>query len=64
MRLQGTTPWTNAEDEILKAAVMKYGLQQWGRTFAYYYFCSSFKMFTFMGSKIDLKSEWSPDLLK
>lgn len=23
--------WTNVEDEVLKVAVMKYGLQQWGR---------------------------------
>ena len=23
--------WKNAEDEILKAAVMKYGLNQWAR---------------------------------
>jgi pre-mRNA-splicing factor CDC5/CEF1 len=23
--------WKNSEDEILKAAIQKYGLQQWGR---------------------------------
>ncbi|KAF2433899.1 hypothetical protein EJ08DRAFT_686035 [Tothia fuscella] len=29
--MSGVSVWTNAEDEVLKAAVAKYGLQQWSR---------------------------------
>ena len=35
MQIKGGV-WRNTEDEILKAAVMKYGLNQWSRIGEYY----------------------------
>ena len=35
MQIKGGV-WRNTEDEILKAAVMKYGLNQWSRIGKFY----------------------------
>ena len=35
MQIKGGV-WRNTEDEILKAAVMKYGLNQWSRIGEFY----------------------------